>query len=327
MTSSSLPTISIIMPVLNRNDTLEKAILSVLSQEYKRIEFIILDGGSTDGSVDIIKRYAAHLTYWHSQSDGGPTVAMNMGIEKATGDIIAILMADDWYAPSTLQKIADAYLSYPEADMFTCGGCIERYDASSQRYQRVRTFNTARSLFLSFYTICFAASAICCRFIKKSFYQQIGVYQPFDANGKIFLSNDKEFLLRAVIHHAKDVFVDYTGHHYLAHSASSTFSRHRGNTLKMCEEHMATAQYYFSSPRLTLSQRACLKYWYYDQATRIVLYRLLDRQFSSARLVFQRQCSQSHVVWLFFFSFTAATIVVKKMVRAVKSIFIKAYNG
>lgn len=92
------PKISIITVSYNSAKTIEQTILSVINQSYKNIEYIIIDGGSTDGTVDIIKKYADKIAYWVSESDEGIYHAMNKGIDIASGDYIYFLGSDDWLA-------------------------------------------------------------------------------------------------------------------------------------------------------------------------------------------------------------------------------------
>jgi glycosyltransferase involved in cell wall biosynthesis len=105
----SLPFISIITVVFNAADTLEQTIQSVLSQSYPGKEYIIIDGGSTDGSLEIIKKYNQHLAWWISEPDSGLYAAMNKGLEKTRGDLIGILNAGDWYEPDIFSVIASHY--------------------------------------------------------------------------------------------------------------------------------------------------------------------------------------------------------------------------
>lgn len=98
--------ISIITPSFNQGQYLEQTIDSVLSQGYPNLEYLIIDGGSTDGSVDIIKKYAKHLHYWVSEKDNGQSDAINKGLKLAGGEILNWINSDDWYAPGTLEKVA-----------------------------------------------------------------------------------------------------------------------------------------------------------------------------------------------------------------------------
>jgi glycosyltransferase involved in cell wall biosynthesis len=113
----ALPTVSIVTPSFNQARYLEATIQSVLSQDYPRIEFIIVDGGSTDGSVDVIKKYADKLAWWVSEKDRGQTDAINKGFARATGKILAWLNSDDTYEPRTVGQAMKYLLDHPEVGM------------------------------------------------------------------------------------------------------------------------------------------------------------------------------------------------------------------
>jgi len=113
----ALPTVSIVTPSFNQARFLEATIQSVLSQDYPRIEFIIVDGGSTDGSVDIIKKYADKLAWWVSEKDRGQTDAINKGFARATGQILAWLNSDDTYEPRAVGQAVKFLLEHREVGM------------------------------------------------------------------------------------------------------------------------------------------------------------------------------------------------------------------
>ena len=106
---SALPKISIVTPSLNQGEFLEECIDSILSQNYPNLEYIIMDGGSTDNSVEIIKKYDKYLTYWQSQADGGHYAAVNAGFEKTTGEIMGWLNSDDKYHSDAFYKLAATF--------------------------------------------------------------------------------------------------------------------------------------------------------------------------------------------------------------------------
>lgn len=103
------PLVSIITVVYNGRDTIEKTIKSVLNQTYGNIEYIIIDGGSKDGTLDIIRKYDNKIAYWVSEPDEGISDAFNKGIALSTGDIIGMINADDWYEPNAVSWAVERF--------------------------------------------------------------------------------------------------------------------------------------------------------------------------------------------------------------------------
>jgi len=112
----SWPKISIVTPSYNQGQFLERTILSVLNQNYPNLEYIIIDGGSTDGSVEIIKKYEKYIAYWVSEKDSGQADAINKGLRISTGQILAYLNSDDTYAPAALNNMVQYLTGHPDID-------------------------------------------------------------------------------------------------------------------------------------------------------------------------------------------------------------------
>ena len=114
------PKISIVTPSFNQGAYLEQTIQSVLGQNYPNLEYIIIDGGSTDESVEIIKKYERYLAYWVSEPDKGQSYALNKGLQKCTGDIFNWINSDDYLEPGALNTVAQAFVENPHA-LQVCG--------------------------------------------------------------------------------------------------------------------------------------------------------------------------------------------------------------
>jgi GT2 family glycosyltransferase len=119
---SQWPRVSIVTPSCNQGRFLEETIRSVLLQDYPNLEYFIMDGGSTDSSVEIVRKYEPWLTYWESEQDRGQSHAINKGWQRATGEIVAWLNSDDTYAWDTIRNAASFFVSHPEVDMIY-GNC------------------------------------------------------------------------------------------------------------------------------------------------------------------------------------------------------------
>ena len=112
----ALPRISIVTPSYNQGQFLEDTIHSIVDQRYSNLEYIIIDGGSTDNSVNIIQKYESQLAYWTSEPDKGQYDAINKGFSKATGDVMAWLNSDDTFNPWTFQVVGNIFSSLPEVE-------------------------------------------------------------------------------------------------------------------------------------------------------------------------------------------------------------------
>ena len=213
---SSWPRISIVTPSYNQVDFLEETIRSVLLQGYPNLEYMVIDGGSCDGSVEIIKKYEKDLAYWVSEPDDGQAHAIRKGFEKSTGDFQAWINSDDVYSPGTLQKIAEA---------FTLSGADVVYgheyfiDEKSKKVGERLSLPFPKRLGLAFYVyggfLVFQPAS----FWRRDLYEKSGGIDPF-----FTFIMDPDLFTRFVINDAKFHLLDEFFVNFRLHESSKTAS-------------------------------------------------------------------------------------------------------
>jgi len=142
------PNITIITPSLNQGKYIEETIKSVLDQDYDDVEYIVVDGGSNDGTIDVLKKYGSQLE-WISEPDDGQADAINKGFRMAKGDIISWINSDDVLIPGALEKVAAFFRQNPQTDMIygksnfidSAGKTVGTYPTEPFDYERLAVFN------------------------------------------------------------------------------------------------------------------------------------------------------------------------------------------
>ena len=167
-TIKNKPLISIVTVVLNGSDYLEETILSVINQSYDNVEYIVIDGGSTDATIDIIKKYEDMIDYWVSEKDNGIYDAMNKGISLCSGDIVGILNSDDYYVKDAFQIVRSEFEE--NADLIYCDFNFMKQDILSRKSSNHNLLHWTMSVFHPSV------------FIRKSIYKKYGL---FDSSLKI----------------------------------------------------------------------------------------------------------------------------------------------
>ncbi|MEA5573380.1 glycosyltransferase family 2 protein [Calothrix sp. UHCC 0171] len=186
--------ISIITPTFNSENTIAKTITSVISQPHKfELEYIIVDGNSTDKTCEIITKYSDYIDIFISEPDSGAYDAMNKGISLASGDIIGIINSDDWYNHSAIEIVEKIFASHPEIDIL--------YSPIDNYYQGkyVATFLPGD---LEKLLIRFTLNHPSC-FIKTSAYQLVGLY-----NTNFSIAADYDLILRLFLANCNFHYVD-----------------------------------------------------------------------------------------------------------------------
>lgn len=147
------PKITVVTPSYNQGQFLEETIVSVVGQQYPNLEYIVMDGGSTDNSVEVIRKYERHLAHWVSEKDGGQGAAINRGFGMATGDILCWLNSDDTYLPGALLHVA-ARLGAGRPEL-VFGNCLHVVEGEPVVVQGsdVRSWHETRDLLLTDYII------------------------------------------------------------------------------------------------------------------------------------------------------------------------------
>lgn len=132
------PRISVVTPSYNQAAYLEETIRSVLLQAYPNVEYAVMDGGSTDGSVDVIRRYGPWLAHWESERDRGQAHAINKGFARATGDLVAWINSDDLLLPGALEAVARAAVRHPDSVLL---GDVENVRSDGTPFEVIRAAN------------------------------------------------------------------------------------------------------------------------------------------------------------------------------------------
>lgn len=193
------PKISIITVSYNSAKTIEQTILSVINQSYKNIEYIIIDGGSTDGTVDIIKKYADKIAYWVSEPDKGISDAFNKGIKKSTGEIVGIINADDWYELDAIKLIVEIFAIEKEYG-FCFGDLVYTDDNNQICMKQFGRKEYEESIRYEMKDIPHPTV-----FIRREIYEKVGL---FSLNFKIAM--DYELMLRISKNKIKGLYISKT---------------------------------------------------------------------------------------------------------------------
>ena len=194
---NSWPKISIITPSYNQGNYLEQTIRSVLCQNYPNLEYILIDGKSSDQSVDIIRRYSQCLHFWVSEPDAGQSDALNKGFARATGEILAWINSDDYYEKDAFFKVAFQYKK--TGFTFLCGRC-QMIDQEGQLIQELHTKKISYNTLIRYWKphFCPPQPSV---FFKRTSLEELGNFNPdlkYAMDYDIWLRASKKYSFRTI---------------------------------------------------------------------------------------------------------------------------------
>ena len=169
--TADLPLVSIVTPSFNQSRFLEQTIQSVLGQDYPHLEYLLVDGASTDGSLDIIQKYSNRIDWWVSEADNGQADAINKGLHRAKGEFVAWINSDDYYLPGAIDQAVSTFIQHPSAGLVF--GDVLAIDEKGQSTNQLRYGNWSLLDLMSFRVI--GQPSV---FMRRSVLQQAGFMDP-----------------------------------------------------------------------------------------------------------------------------------------------------
>jgi glycosyltransferase involved in cell wall biosynthesis len=268
------PLISVVVFARNAAETIERTLHSICAQRHQHIELIVLDGGSTDDTIDIIHKFRDRIAIFRTGPDGGPTNAINEGVRRASGEIICLLPADDWLEPGALSIVAEEFSDNPQLDILTCGARIARVCEDGELVVRAK-YQDLRALEFTLSNI-LRNPLTCARFIRRAVYERLG---RMDGS---WIYADKEFLVRAYLAGVTSKVRCELAFTFRQHLGSTTNSGRREMTMRMLSDNIKLFRHYGATPALSVADRRALRHLHGGSSARLAASLLLCGRFRDA---------------------------------------------
>ena len=268
------PMISIITPCLNRREYIGEAIRSVLHQDYPNVEHIVVDGGSTDGTLEILRRYRQLRVI--SEPDDGHFEALNKGIGLARGEIIGHLNSDDFYQENVFAQVARRFAADQHIDAVHGGAIVFEQKADGTR-RPVARYLAPRDIEMSFSNITVGVPIINARFFRRRAYARIGLYDM-----RYRIAADRDFLLRAALAGVKSGNIGRLVYHYRQHPGSLSINGQHAHRRNILSEHLIMTERYLHMDGVSPEARRYCRFWHTREAIVGVVLALRETKYLEA---------------------------------------------
>jgi glycosyltransferase involved in cell wall biosynthesis len=290
------PKISVILAVLNMQSSISRALQSVVDQRYPNTELIVMDGGSSDGTLEKINDFREHISHLHSGKDNGHSDACNKAFDLVSGDYVVLLNGDDIFAPDTFNKVAAA--AYSQPDVISTGALVIGKNKHGQEIVLGR-YTEQDDLELTLQCILFKLPIINARFFHRSLLNKMGKFKTKCEDGSYYVANDREFMAKLALARASNVIIPEPCYRYYAHAGSITFSNKY--IMKVSNEHIALAQTLLNET-LSDQDKKIIEQWLMKEYVWQAYLFFINRQFSAAMTATWKGIKKDPLDWLKHFS-------------------------
>lgn len=312
------PKISVITVVYNGEPYIERAINSLIDQGYPNLEYIVIDGGSTDNTINTINKYKKFITKLVSEPDKGANHACSKGFALATGDIICLLNSDDRYEGNILSKIAEMFISNPQADVVSCAAQVVKAEKSGNQ-ETIKKFDKSK-MKISLETV-ISSPVTNARFFHKSIFEKYGEYRPINERGEHLISADKEFMIRIALGNAVCFYTEQVGYTYLSHDKSLTFSKNYKTQMQIGGEHLDIYERFLQGYIINKDQKKIFKNHHRKDSIRMAVMSLKARDYKSFLKSAKRGLKVNNILWVMRFLAALPILTARKVSRLIRKSF------
>jgi len=297
-TSYAAPRLSVIVFVRNAVNSVERALKSVVNYPNSSVELLVLDGGSTDGTVEIIRRYQDRIAFWRTFPDGGPIYAVKEGVERATGDAICLLPADDWLEPGALDYIVREFAADPDLDVLSCGIRFIHYESDERLVVDAEVLHPNDLEFTIHNVVRQVISGG--RFIRRRVYQRMGGFDPAYS-----ISNDLDFFIRVILARPKTRVLSRLVYTYWRNPESRTMGRDPDMDMAMMRDNIRLAAHYMTDPSARPDEQLELRGFHGRCCARLVWMSMVRGKLVEAVSVLRQAIAKNHLwpVQVIYWSF------------------------